>query len=176
MASIARPMLLRQAAAASRLSARVPAGPSVLLKNSARVAAFHATSRRNLLPPLPQKVEGTVNDPVRVPEPSPSHGSYHWTFERLVGASLVPLALTPFAAGSLNPAMDAALMGLILVHTHLGFQNVIIDYLPKRRTPKSRKAAMWGLNLATALVALGLYEFETTDVGVTEAIKRIWHA
>lgn len=88
----------------------------------------------------------------------------------------MPLALTPFAAGSLNPAMDAALMGLILVHTHLGFQNVIIDYLPKRRTPKSRKAAMWGLNLATALVALGLYEFETTDVGVTEAIKRIWHA
>ncbi|KAH8906008.1 hypothetical protein BR93DRAFT_723023 [Coniochaeta sp. PMI_546] len=175
MASIARPMLLRQAAAASRLSA-VPAGPSLLLKNSARVAAFHATSRRNILPPLPQKVEGGINDPVPVPPPSPTHGSYHWTFERLVGASLVPLTLTPFAAGSLNPGMDAVLMGLIVIHSHLGFQNIIIDYLPKRRTPKSRKAAMWGLNLATALVALGLYEFETTDVGVTEAIKRIWHA
>lgn len=53
MASIARPVLLRQAAAVSRLSA-APAGPSVLLKNTARVAAFHATSRRNLLPPLPR--------------------------------------------------------------------------------------------------------------------------
>lgn len=55
MASLARPMLQRQAAAASRLSA-APAGPSLLLKNSARVAAFHATSRRNLLPPLPREL------------------------------------------------------------------------------------------------------------------------
>lgn len=93
-----------------------------------------------------------------------------------MSASLVPLTLTPFAAGSLNPSMDAVLMGLIVIHSHLGFQNIIIDYLPKKRVPKSRKAAMWGLNLATALVALGLYEFETTDVGVTEAIKRVWHA
>jgi len=30
--------------------------------------------------------------------------------------------------------------------------------------------------LATVVVGVGLYEFETNDVGVTEAIKRIWHA
>lgn len=88
----------------------------------------------------------------------------------------MPLTLTPFAAGSLNPGTDAVLVGLIVIHSHLGLQNIINDYLPRKRTPKSRKAAMWGLNVATALVALGLYEFETTDVGVTEAIKRVWHA
>lgn len=30
--------------------------------------------------------------------------------------------------------------------------------------------------MATVVVGVGLYEFETNDVGVTEAIKRIWHA
>lgn len=65
---------------------------------------------------------------------------------------------------------------MIVIHSHLGFQNIIIDYVPKKRFPKTRRAVMWTLNAATALVALGLYEFETTDVGLTEAIKRIWHA
>ncbi len=32
------------------------------------------------------------------------------------------------------------------------------------------------MNICTVLVAIGFYEFETNDVGLTEAIKRIWHA
>lgn len=72
--------------------------------------------------------------------------------------------------------MDAVLCSMIVIHSHMGFQNIIIDYLPKKRMPKIRKGVMWGLNATTALVALGLYEFETTDVGVTEAIARMWHA
>ena len=39
-------------------------------------------SRGRSLPPLPQKVLGTVNDAVPSPEPSPSHGSLHWSMER----------------------------------------------------------------------------------------------
>ena len=31
-----------------------------------------------------------VNDPVKVPEPKPSEGSYHWTFERFVISHLSP--------------------------------------------------------------------------------------
>jgi succinate dehydrogenase (ubiquinone) membrane anchor subunit len=34
----------------------------------------------------------------------------------------------------------------------------------------------WLLNICTVLVAVGFYEFETNDVGVTEAVKRIWRA
>ena len=34
---------------------------------------------------------------------------------------------------------------------------------------------MWLLNIATIVVGIGFYEFETNDVGITEAIKRIWH-
>jgi len=35
---------------------------------------------------------------------------------------------------------------------------------------------MWLLNFATLAVGVGLYEFETNDVGLTEAVKKIWHA
>ncbi|KAI1958968.1 hypothetical protein LOZ59_003277 [Ophidiomyces ophidiicola] len=137
-----------------------------------------------------------VNDAVEVPHTSPTHGSYHWDFERylerdktplfqhrtnstydrIVAASLVPLTLAPFAAGSLNPVTDAILCGALVLHSHIGFQALIVDYLPQRRVPKTRAFCIWTLRLATLTVAVGLYEFETNDVGVTEAIKRIWKA
>ena len=143
------------------------------------------TARTSSLPCLPASSSlacdltpprDAVNDPAPVPPPSPSHGSYHWTFDRLVAAGLIPLTIAPFAAGSLNPTMDAILCASLLIHSHTGFQNIIIDYVPSKRLPKTRKAFMWGLNACTALVGLALYEFETTDVGLTEAIKRVWTA
>lgn len=95
-----------------------------------------------------------MNDPAPIPEPHPSEGSYHWSFERfvlpsayynidttpsdslrhaqrktptniylrLVCVGLVPLTFAPFAAGSLNPVMDAILCSLIVAHSHIGFQ------------------------------------------------------
>jgi succinate dehydrogenase (ubiquinone) membrane anchor subunit len=111
-----------------------------------------------------------------VPPASPSHGSYHWTFERLVSAGLIPLTIAPFAAGSLNPTTDAILCAAILIHSHIGFESMVIDYIPVKRLPKTRVLFWWGLRLATVVVGVGLYEFETNDVGITEAIKRIWTA
>ncbi|KAF6820786.1 succinate dehydrogenase cytochrome b small subunit [Colletotrichum sojae] len=178
MASFVRPALLRQTAMAARM-AKTSASRSAFVKptvqkefvnNSIRVAAFHNTAKRDLLP------VGPLNDPAPVPPPSPAHGSYHWTFDRILAAGLVPITITPFAAGSLNPASDAILCALILIHSHTGFQNIIIDYVPTHTYPKLRKGTMWALNIATALVGLGLYEFETSDVGVTEAVARIWKA
>ena len=55
-------------------------------------------------------------------------------------------------------------------------RSIIIDYLPMWRVPRTRKLFNWLLRAATLTVAVGLYEFETNDVGVTEAIKRIWTA
>ncbi|GAW11373.1 hypothetical protein EKO27_g644 [Xylaria grammica] len=187
MASALRPMLLRQTAlsAATRRAATVPASAflsrttpfqSTIAKDASRVAAFHASSRRSLLPPGPQVIKGTVNDAVPVPDPAPTHGSYHWTFERLIAAGLIPLTVAPFASGSLNPALDATLCALLLVHSHSGFQSIIIDYVPKRKYPGAYKASLLLLNIATVLVGVGLYEFETNDVGVTETIKRVWKA
>ncbi|KAI1424899.1 mitochondrial succinate dehydrogenase cytochrome b560 subunit D [Xylaria sp. FL1777] len=186
MASAIRPMLLRQTAlsAATRRAATASGFlprtttpfKSAIAKDAVRVAAFHASSRRSLLPPGPQIIKGTVNDAAPVPDPEPTHGSYHWTFERVVAVGLVPLTVAPFAAGSLNPALDATLCALMLVHSHVGLQSVIIDYIPKRRFPGAYKFSLWGLNAVTLLVGIGLYEFETNDVGVTEAVKRVWNA
>ncbi|KAI0388414.1 CybS protein [Xylariaceae sp. FL0594] len=189
MASAMRPMLLRQSAlaAATRRIATAPTTSSPFLSstsplrsavaaNAARVAAFHASSRRSLLPPGPQVIKGTVNDAVPVPDPKPSHGSYHWTFERLVAAGLIPLTVAPFAGTSLNPALDAVLCGLLLVHSHSGMQSIIIDYVPSRRFPGAYKACLWLLNIVTVAAGVGLYEFETNDVGLTEAFKRVWRA
>lgn len=117
-----------------------------------------------------------MNDPAPVPPPSPTHGSYHWTFERLLSLCLVPLTAAPFAAGSINPTLDAVLVFGLLVHSHIGFQALIIDYIPVHHYPTARKLFMWLLNLGTLVVGVGFYEFETNDVGLVEAIKRIWHA
>ncbi|KAI2463180.1 CybS-domain-containing protein [Annulohypoxylon bovei var. microspora] len=183
MASIIRPALLRQTAlaastrraATATFSSKLMTRPTIA-NDVARIAAFHASSRRSLLPPGPQVIKGTVNDPVPIPHTSPTHGSYHWTFDRLVAAGIIPLTVAPFAGSSLNPGLDAILCSLLLVHCHLGIQSVLIDYIPTGQYPKSRKASMWLLNAATALVGIGLYEFETNDVGLTEAVKRVWKA
>ena len=55
-------------------------------------------------------------------------------------------------------------------------RSIIIDYIPSKRLPKTRALFWWGLRGATLTVAVGLYEFETNDVGLTEAVKRIWMA
>ncbi|KAF2148460.1 succinate dehydrogenase subunit D [Myriangium duriaei CBS 260.36] len=171
MASSAlRSSAFRRAFAAPR---PVVSSPSAI---TARVAGFHASPTRAILPPLPQKISGTVNDPVVVPHSSYAHGSYHWTMERALSIGLIPLTIAPFAAGSLSPVVDGLLVGSILVHSHIGFQSAIIDYFPVWRVPMVRKGLMWLLNLCTVLVGIGFYEFETNDVGLTEAIKRIWSA
>ncbi|KAH8699024.1 putative succinate dehydrogenase subunit CybS [Talaromyces proteolyticus] len=143
---------------------------------TSQTTSFHSSARKEILKPLPQVVQGSMNDAAPIPHSSPSHGSYHWTFERLIAASLVPLTIAPFAAGTLNPVMDSVLATALVLHSHIGFQALIVDYLPASRVPKTRSLFVWGLRAATLTVAVGLYEFETNDVGITEAIKRIWTA
>ncbi|KAI4923717.1 uncharacterized protein J4E92_007691 [Alternaria infectoria] len=193
MASVMRPGLLRQACPPTQASQRMlstatstlnrplaqslrPAFQRSAIPQSTRIAAFHATQRNQILPPLPQKIIGTTNDPVPVPDPDYAHGSYHWSFERIVSAGLIPLTIAPFAAGSLNPLSDSILCALLVVHSHIGFESCIIDYFPTKRVPLVRKSAMWALRAGTVALGLALYSFETNDVGITEAVARLWHA
>ncbi|KAF2268325.1 mitochondrial succinate dehydrogenase cytochrome b560 subunit D [Lojkania enalia] len=196
MASIVRPGLLRQACQTPTASQRMlstftsssikrssplaqqlrPAFVRSAIPKSARIAAFHATQRQQILPPLPQKIQGTLNQPVPVPDPSPVHGSYHWSFERLVSAGLIPLTMAPFAAGSLNPVTDSILCALLVIHSHIGFEACIIDYIPKKRIPTIHTISMWALRAGTLVLGVALYSFETNDVGITEAVSKLWHA
>lgn len=53
---------------------------------------------------------------------------------------------------------------------------MIADYFRPWRVPKTSAFLNWLLRGFTLATAVGLYEFETNDVGVTEALKRIWKA
>jgi succinate dehydrogenase (ubiquinone) membrane anchor subunit len=110
------------------------------------------------------------------------------------------LTIAPFAAGSLNPVTDSILCALLVVHSHIGFEYVhhhypnigetcpsycnntnmtrscIVDYFPKHRVPLVRNISMWALRIGTLTLGLALYSFETNDVGITEAVARLWHA
>jgi succinate dehydrogenase (ubiquinone) membrane anchor subunit len=103
----------------------------------------------------------------------------------------------------MHPVLDSILCAMLVAHSHVGFQYVqapstswnlsherytmiletntsnrscIIDYFPKKRVPKTRVTLEWTLRVATLLTLIGLYEFETNDVGLAEGIKRVWKA
>lgn len=56
----------------------------------------------------------------------------------------------------------------IVIHSYIGFQACVIDYFPTWKYAGLRKAAEWALKGFTGLVLYGLYEYETSDVGITE--------
>lgn len=136
MASLARTSMLRQATLLSRRSISTsttairassflrPTTVALLRQSPlmSRLAPFSSTAKTQILPPGPQVIHGGVNDPAPVPKSSPTHGSYHWTFERLLAVAIIPLTIAPFAAGHVNAAVDAALVFTILLHSHIGFQ------------------------------------------------------
>jgi succinate dehydrogenase (ubiquinone) membrane anchor subunit len=124
----------------------------------------------------PQIIQGTVNDAVPIPPEDRSHGSFHWSFERLVAVGLVPIVIAPFAAGSLSPVLDATLGSLLIVHSHIGFESCIIDYIPKRNSKTLHNLARYALYSGSALALIGLYEFETNDVGLSETLRKVWNA
>lgn len=78
---------------------------------------------------VPSKPRSYVANEVK----SPVHGSYHWNAERALSIATVPLMVAPFIWGSV-PMIDIALGLVIPAHTHLGFDCIITDYFPARKT------------------------------------------
>ncbi|KAF9445587.1 hypothetical protein P691DRAFT_675283 [Macrolepiota fuliginosa MF-IS2] len=121
--------------------------------------------------------KGTVNDPTSFPPPSRVHGSYHWAFERLLSAGLVPLTVAAFVtSGSANPILDGILGVSLVVHSHIGFDSMVVDYLHPRKFPILGKVATWTLRTATVATLVGVYQFNTNDIGLTELITKVWTA
>ncbi|KAF9899656.1 membrane anchor subunit of succinate dehydrogenase, Sdh4 [Lobosporangium transversale] len=112
----------------------------------------------------------------KIPPPNSVHGSKHWDFERLLSASLVPL----FAVSAINgahPITDGLLGVVVPIHSHIGFDAMITDYLhPGKVGVFANKAISWTLRGATLLVLVGCYQFNASDVGLTELVKRAWTA
>jgi succinate dehydrogenase (ubiquinone) membrane anchor subunit len=126
-----------------------------------------------------------VNEPTTFPPANRSHGSYHWTFERLLAAGLVPLTGAAFVtSGSSAPLLDGLLGLSLIVHSHIGvrflttlplsfflhaggiqFDSVLVDYVHKRKFPKLGPLFSWTLRLTSVAVGVGVYQFNTNDIG-----------
>jgi len=120
-------------------------------------------------------VRGSVNEAAVLPPKDKVAGSYHWDFERLLSIGLIPLTAASVVQGA-HPITDLFLGVILPIHCHIGFDAIITDYLPARRNPILNRVSSWGLRGATLLVLVGCYQFNTNDVGLTEAVKRVWHA
>ncbi|KAG9293532.1 hypothetical protein G9A89_005535 [Geosiphon pyriformis] len=119
-------------------------------------------------------IKGSVNDPVILPPRDKVTGSYHWSFERFLSIGLIPLTVASVVNGA-HPITDLFLGVALPIHSHIGFDSIITDYLPARRAPIMNKVSTWGLRGATLVVLLGCYQFNTNDVGISELVRKIWH-
>ncbi|KAK9463668.1 CybS-domain-containing protein [Lipomyces oligophaga] len=152
------------------------ARPSLTARLAAPVAVRHLG-----IPPLiaqpPGGIIGTVNDAAKVPAEDKMHGSYHWSFERVIAVGLVPLTLAPFVSdAAFVPAVDSVLVTGLLLHSYFGFQSCIIDYIPKREFGKVHDFCMYLLLGGTAITGYGFYKLETEDVGLAGTVAKLWEA
>lgn len=72
--------------------------------------------------------------------------------------------------------VDLALGVLLPLHSHLGFGAIITDYIPARKFPKAYPAARALLYISTVGVLYGLFEYNTSDVGICEGVRTLWTA
>ena len=71
-----------------------------------------------------------MNDPTTFPPPNKSHGSYHWAFERLLAASLLPITGAAFVtSGSAYPLLDGILGVSLVMHSHIGVCTFVVTLM-----------------------------------------------
>ncbi|KAJ3798270.1 SDHD, membrane anchor subunit of succinate dehydrogenase [Lentinula aff. detonsa] len=150
----------------SSLILRSSLSKSILKRSIFRssIQVRQATSDRFAYVPGGPIYKGTVNDPTTFPPPSKTHGSYHWAFERLLSAALVPMTVTAFATSGTNYPLFDGILGLsLIIHSHIGF-------------PVFGPIIRWTLRAATVGTMVGVYQFNTNDIGLTELIAKVWTA
>ena len=107
------------------------------------------------------------NDATPFPQPSKVEGSHHWSYERLLAAALIPLTGTAaVVSGSAYPIIDGTLGVSLIIHSHIGLDACFTDYLHERKFPVIGMLSKWGLRAATAGALVGIYSFNTQDIGM----------
>lgn len=85
----------------------------------------------------------------------------------------VPLLGTAMIYGSI-PLVDISLGFVLPLHCHIGFDCIIQDYLPARKTKILNVIATWLLRIATGLTMYGCYVINSQDIGITGVVARLW--
>jgi succinate dehydrogenase (ubiquinone) membrane anchor subunit len=76
------------------------------------------------------------------------------------------MTATAMAVSPTNyPILDGILAISLVVHSHIGFDQILADYVHVRKFPIIGPTANWTLRAATCVVLIGVYQFNTEDIG-----------
>jgi len=94
---------------------------------------------------------------------------FHWT--NISAAVLVPVAFI-LSPSFLNWPVDITLGVILPIHSHIGLETVILDYVPR----SLQSLSIVGLWIVTGLTLLGLLKINLCGSGITESVKSLWRA
>ena len=92
---------------------------------------------------------------------------YHYTSMGLLALTPVAIVASPSV---LNVPIDLIIGFLIPLHSHIGLNYVVSDYVPKALRTVAR-ASVLGLSV---IMAAGLLKINLHGVGITETVKHLW--
>ncbi|GFR30509.1 succinate dehydrogenase cytochrome b small subunit, mitochondrial [Trichonephila clavata] len=96
-----------------------------------------------------------------------------WTAERFLSAALI--GILPAAVAFPNPALDYVLALSMTVHVHWGIEAIVVDYVrPSVVGAVLSRAAVATVYALSVLTLGGLFYFNYTDVGLSQAIRMLW--
>lgn len=96
-----------------------------------------------------------------------------WVAERAVSAGL--LALLPAALAFPSQALDTLLAVSVVMHAHWGLEACVVDYVrPVIFGEVVPKVAHGALILVSALTLAGLLYLIYTDIGIANAVRKLW--
>lgn len=95
-----------------------------------------------------------------------------WKAERYLSVAL--LGVIPAAAVVPNPILDYALALSLVVHVHWGVEAIVTDYIrPSIFGPVIPKVSIALVYILSSLALGGLFMFNYTDVGITQAVRML---
>ncbi len=92
---------------------------------------------------------------------------YHGSMVALAVLTPVSFALAP---SEINKPIDLALGVLFPIHSHIGLNYVITDYVPKALRMVAR-VSLFGV---TCVTVVGLAQLNLEGIGLTQTVKSLW--
>lgn len=121
----------------------------------------------------PIRLMGAASNQYHYHEKPPTHAHDKlWKYERYLSFAL--LGVLPAAAIFPHPIMDYAVATALVVHVHWGVEAIVTDYVRPsifgKTIPKISIALVYVLS---SLALGGLFMFNYTDVGITQATRML---